>query len=268
MERPQRQCWLRIVIPDKAIKVGGYDGALGVGGDAALKHSAESESARVENEKAAAPTLVARRYIGQDDRGRWIRRSLGSRRRQRARLLRRGWKFIERLLCLHKALRVGALPSLTSTHELALNATFDPPTPSRIHAGLQKYDQTRHEFKRRQSTHTRATSISLRIFNTYQIETTMDNETREIGVRWRNTYRNPMCTHNRNLPTPPFNVLYNPISPFIMNAGLSSRVAMNQNECDVKPRFANPQTTHIRNHLRAPLLSLHQFVLQTLPPLS
>jgi hypothetical protein len=30
MERPQRQCWLRIVIPDKAIKVGGYDGALGV----------------------------------------------------------------------------------------------------------------------------------------------------------------------------------------------------------------------------------------------
>ena len=33
MERLRRQCWLHVVISDKAIKVGGYDGVLGVGGD-------------------------------------------------------------------------------------------------------------------------------------------------------------------------------------------------------------------------------------------
>jgi len=32
MKRPRRQRWLRVVISDKMIEAGGYDGALGVGG--------------------------------------------------------------------------------------------------------------------------------------------------------------------------------------------------------------------------------------------
>ena len=127
---------------------------------------------------AVVPMLVARRYIGQGNQGWWIWQSLGSRWWRWSRLLCGGWKFIEHLLHLHKALRVGTSPN------------------------------------------------------------------------------------------DPFNVSYNAISPFIMIVSFSFQVAVNHNECNTKPRSEKPQTMHIRNHLRPPLLNLHQFILWTLPFLS